>query len=339
MLGRLLPTLTDDTLMGQPVRYFLLTVDESPDSLRPISFLGKLYHRLDDVGVLVCYFYAPLAPVYQQQPLPPAMAAKKEELLRARLENGRAVLDKSRRALMETGLLAENIQEHMQERSVSQVQHSCSLAGIKKMDGVLVQKSITGKLEGLLRGDPLPAHLQYCLASPVWFLEGSNISTQHAVICMHHEQASLQAVRHAAAMLADSDTRIDLLHCDPQFHWAVTGGVDREIGELRSWEGTPHGQVLAPYLHQAQQVLLQAGIAADRIRIVILPVTGDVANSILGYCRQHDVGIAVLGHSKPLGTWGFFQNSVTKEVLAEFKNMSIWVVQQGIRSTDEDSCC
>jgi nucleotide-binding universal stress UspA family protein len=339
MVGRSLPRITDDILMGQSLKYFLLTVDESPDALWPVGFLGKLYHRRDEVGVLICYFYAPLAPVYQQPSLPAPMAAKKEELLRARMESAQAVFHKSRMALMETGFLAENIQEHMQERSVSQVQHSCSLAVIKRVDGVLVQKSISGKLEGLLRGDPFPAHLQHCVASPIWFLEGRNISTERAAICMYHEQASLRAVRHAASMLADSETRIDLVHCDPQLHWAVTGGVDREVGELHSWEETPNGQALAPYLQQARQVLSQAGIAAHRIRFVILPVIGNVANSILGYCRQHDIGIAILGHSKSLGPWGFFQNSVTKEILRDFKNMSVWVVQQGIRSTDEDSCC
>jgi len=317
----------------------LLTIDESPESLRPIGFLVKLFPQLDNVGVLICYFYAPLAPVYQEQPLASAMAAKKEELLRARHENAQAILCKARQALTEVGFAAENIQEHMQERSVSQAQHSCSLGGIKRVDGVLVQKTISGKLEGLLRGASFPVHLEHCLASPVWFLEGTKINSGRAVVCMHHEQASLRAARYAASMLAASATHIDLLHCDPQLNWAVACGVDRNVSELRSWEETPNGQLLTPYLQQAEHILMQEGIVADRIRIVILPVRGDVASSILGHCRQDDVGIAVLGHSKPLGAWSFFENSVTKKILAEFRNMAIWVVQQGTRSTHEDSCC
>ncbi len=315
--------------MEQKVRHFLLTVDESSDCLRPIRFLAALYHQLKHIYVLLCHFYAPPAPIYRQQDLSPSMAAQKEELIRARQENARAILDKVRHALVDLGVAAENIQMHTQERSVSVAQHACSLAGIRRVDCVLVPKTISGKLDGLLRGDPIPAHLQHCLVRPVWFLDGSHIDTNQAAICMVHDEASVRAARHAGSMLAGCSTRIDLVHCDPHIDWSITSEITEPSAQLLAWEKTPGGQALVPYLRQAQQILVQEGISEIRVRIVVLPSRGDVARSVIEYCRQNHVGIVVLGHSAPEGIWSFFQNSVTKSILAEFKNMAVWVVQRG----------
>ncbi len=320
-------------------KYFLLTVDESEESLRPISFLAGLYPQPEQLHVLICHFYAPLPPVYQEQSLAPAMAVKKDELVRVRQEKAAGAMRQAREKLMKMGVVAENIHEYMQERSVSLAQHSCSLAGIKRVDAVVVQKATGGKLADVLKSDPIPAHLAHCLSSPIWFLEGHNIDTGRGVICMYSEQASLRAVRHAASMLAASDTRVDLFHCDPKLKSTVACGIEDMPTALSSWERTPDGQKMSSYLQEAQQILLQGGISADRIRIVIHPVSGDVPSTILNYCRQNQIGIAVLGHSKAHGIWSFFQNSVTKTILAAFRNMTIWVVQQRAGDTDEDPSC
>jgi nucleotide-binding universal stress UspA family protein len=212
------------------------------------------------------------------------------------------------------------------------------LASVKRVDGVLVPKTISGKLDELLRGDPIPAHLRHCLARPVWFLEGTHIDANQAVIGMVNQEASLRAVRHAGSMLAGCDARIDLVHCDPHMDWSIISEIAEPSAQLLAWENTPEGQMLVPYLQEARRILVKEGISEKGMRIVVLPSAGDVARSILKYCRQHHVGIVVLGHAKPEGIWSFVQNSVTKTVLSEFKNMAVWVVQRGTGSTHENSC-
>jgi len=239
---------------------------------------------------------------------------------------------------MDLGLAAENIQLHTQERSASVAQHSCSLASVMRVDGVLVAKTISGKLDGFLRGDPIPAHLGHCLAKPVWFLDGSHIDTNQAAICVVQQEASLRAARHAGSMLAGCGTRINLVYCDAHMDWSIISEVAEPSAQLLAWEKTPGGQLLVPYLLEVRQILAKEGIPETAVRIVVLPSEGDVARSILKYCRQHHVGIVVLGHAKPEGIWSFLQNSVTKTILSEFKNMAVWVVQRGTGSTHEDSC-
>jgi len=329
------PWMLDSELEGameRQYRHFLLTVDESPDCLRPMRFLATLYPELRNVHVLLCHFYAPLAPIYRQPGLSPSMVAQKEALVSARQEHARAILDKARHALIGLGVTAENIQLHTQERSVSEAQYSCSLASVKRVDGVLVPKTLGGKLDGFLRGDPIPAHLRHCLAKPVWFLEGAHIDTNQAVIGMVDQEASLRAARHAGSMLAGCGTRIDLVHCDAHMDWSIISEVTEPSPQLLAWEKTPGGQLILPYLQEVLQILAKEGIPETLVRIVVLPAEGDVARSILKYCQHHHVGIVVLGHAKPEGIWSFVQNSVTKVILSEFKNMAVWVVQRGTGS-------
>jgi nucleotide-binding universal stress UspA family protein len=312
--------------MDLQTKCLLLPIDESAECLRPITFLTRLYPQREHLRLILCHFHAPLAPVYRQRDLPPALAARKAELLKAQKDATQAVLAGAREALMAAGFPPEQIQDHAQERSVSAAQHACSLAGIKKVNGVLVQKLISGKLEGLLRGDPAPGLLSHCLASPIWFLEGQ-IDPSRAAICLQAEQASLRAVNHAADMLAASATRIELLHCDKSRQTPLHLALWQPGPEFRTWELTPGGKAIRPFLEKAREILLAAGIAAERVSLTLLPGRQAVADEILAHCYRHNIGIVALGHSKPSGTWSFFEDSVTRTVLAEFKNLAVWVVQ------------
>ena len=65
----------------------------------------------------------------------------------------------------------------------------------------------------------------------------------------------------------------------------------------------------------------------DRVQITILPSHGKVSSEILDYCREEGIGIVVVGHSPPTGIKGYFQGSVTKKILADVRNMTVWVTQ------------
>jgi nucleotide-binding universal stress UspA family protein len=312
--------------MEPGTKCLLLAIDESAECLRPLTFLTRLYPAFEDINLILCYFYPPLAPVYQEEPLTAAMAVKKEQLLEAQQNTARTVLTRARQALLTAGFAPERIQEHVQERSVSVAQHTCSLALIRKVDAVLVQKLITSKFEGFLKGDPTPGLLNQCRVSPIWFLDG-RIDPSRAAICLHHEAASLRAVEHAAEMLAGTSTRIDLLHCDKARQQPLVMPLCQNGSELQGWRQTTSGAAIRPFLEKACQILTQQGINKDRVSLVVLPGKHAVAEQILEHSNDQHIGILVLGHSEPEGIWGFFEDSVTKTVLAKFKNMAIWVVQ------------
>lgn len=312
--------------MNPVPKCLLLPIDESEDSLKPVEFLTLLYPERHHVSPILSYFLPPLSPIYRQKPSSSEMGERKKELIHSRKEAARAVLDSTRKILTKAGFSEEAIQEHIQEKELSASQHACRLADVKKVDAVIVQKRISNRLEGFLKGDPAPALLQHCLTSPIWFVEGK-IDPSKAAVCVYDEEASLRAVDHAAFMLAETRASITLLYLSSSVPAPITVPAFDAGAELRKWEATEEGKRMKPFLDEARQIMQQADIDKERVQITILPCRKKVNVEILSYCKQSGTGIVVLGHSDPGGTWGFLKGSVTKKILSDFKDMAVWVNQ------------
>ena len=307
----------------------LLPIDGTEEALLPIRFVSRLFPKLDRINLVLCYFVPSLPPIYEQRPASAQMREKKKTLLRNREQSARAALDHAKEVLLREGFSAELIQEHLQEKAMSVAHHACQLADIKKVDAVLVQKRITNPLEGFLKDDPSNALLHHCIVSPVWFMEGE-IDASKAAICLQDEAASLRAVDHAAFMLAETETAIDLLHVARSAPHRITSPSFDQSKELNNWLETDAGKEIKPFISESLDILKNAGIADTRLQITILPgkgKEGKVAAEIISYAEQHGIGIIVLGHSNPEGVWSFLKTSVTKKILGESENMAVWVNQ------------
>jgi nucleotide-binding universal stress UspA family protein len=313
-------------IMNPVPKCLLLPLDESEESLRPVDFLGRLYPKRDHLTLILSHFVPALAPIYQQKPSSKEMAQKKKELIQSREEEARAVLDKAHEILIEAGFSKDIIQEHIQEKELSVAHHACRLADIKKVDAVVIQKRITSRLEGFLKGDPTPALLHHCLVSPVWMVEGT-VDPSKAAVFIRDENASLRAVDHAAFMLAETEAQMATVHFTKSVSTPIESSASEPTAELEKWKETTEGKKMNPFLEEARWMIEQAGIQAERHKIAILPSKGKIHSEILSYCQQQKIGIVILGHHEGGGTWGFLKSSITEKILGDFKNMAVWVNQ------------
>ena len=304
----------------------LLPIDGSKESLKPVEFIRKLYPDLSTVKVVLCYFQPPLAPVYREKPDSPEMARKRAQILKSRETDTRNVLTHAREVLAKAGFPEESVVEHVQEKASTMPRDACLIAGVKKADALVMQKQTQTTLESLLRDDPTHGLLQYCTGSPLWITDG-NIDPSRGAVCILNEDTSIRAADHAAFMLADTRTEIVLLHAARGVAGPRTVPVSDPGTEIRNWFKTEEGKSMERYLHEAAEVVRKEGIPEDRVKLSIIPSRGNVAVDIIEYCRNHGIGIVVIGHSNPKGKWSFLKSSVTKRALEEFRDMAIWVNQ------------
>lgn len=305
---------------------FLFPIDGTEEALKPIAFLRRFYSDLGQVGIVLCYFASALPPAYQEQHGSPEQLKKKKEFLKSRDQETRAALDQAKMALIRAGFQGEMIQEHVLQKQVSKGREACLLAGWKQVDAVLVRKRITSTLEGIFQDDPTHEMLRHCLTSPLWLIEGT-VDFSRAAICITTEDASLRAADHAAFMLTGTGTEITLLHAAKTISHPLTTPVAHIREEVEKWLMTPEGRPVRPFLHQAHDLLKREGIADERVRITVIPNRGKAAAEILAFCQKEGIGIVVLGHTPPKGIEGFLRGSVTKKIIADLKNMAVWVNQ------------
>jgi hypothetical protein len=304
----------------------LLPIDGTEESIRPIHFIGRLYPDARDINLVVSYFTPPLPPLYVH-PESKDLQKRKRELLDARERDTRAIFARAREILLKAGFSADLIQEHVQEKQLSVARHSCLLAGIKKVDAVVVQKKVSSGLEGFLRDESASALLQHCLASPIWFTDG-DIEPSRAAVCILDEETAFRIADHMGFMLAGANVDVTLLHAARSISRPLRSPAFAPHGsDLLAWLRSSAGRVMVPYLSKCAAIFRDAGVEEDRIEMALIPGRSNAALDILTYCQSRGIGIVGLGHSEPEGTWSFLKASVTKKVLTEFKNMAVWVSQ------------
>jgi nucleotide-binding universal stress UspA family protein len=304
----------------------LLPIDGTEESLRPVSFIRRLY-PLSEVSLILCYFSSPAPPVYSGEVVEsPFLLKKKKAFFLARQQDIRRVFDHARNVLLKEGFAEETIQEHVEQRQMSVAQQACILAEMTKVDAVLVQKRVTSSLEGFIRGDSSSALLDHCLRSPIWFTEG-DIDPKHAAICIVSQESSLRITDHMGHMLAGAPTGIVLLHAAREFPNPVSFRPSQALNKLADYADTPGTREKMSYLLKASAILTDYGFDESRVRITLIPDRGHTAREILSWCASNEIGIIGLGHSKPKGIWGFLKTSVARKILSDFKNMAVWVAQ------------
>lgn len=312
--------------MSPLTKCLLLPIDGTEGALRPVEFLARLYPDRSRLSVILSYFAPPPPPAYLGKSNSPELKKKRAELHRSREHDIRSALEKAKEVLTRAGFLSHTIEEHIQEKQISKAKDACLLANRKKVDAVVVQKRVSSALEGFLRDDSTHALLDHCITSPVWLTDGT-IDASHAAVCITTESASLRAADHAAFMLSGTGARVTLLHAARTIAHPASSSVSYIKAELEKWLMTPEGRRMKPFFMESHGILNSEGIGDEKIDITVLPSHGKVASEILSYCREQGIGIVVLGHSRPTGIKDFLKGSVTKKVLAELKNMTVWVSQ------------
>ncbi len=315
-----------DISMQTLQKCLLLPIDGTNESLRPVAFISRLY-PVSEVSLILCHFPAPPPPVYSEDVTQsPELLRKKREFYRGRQQDVRRIFDHAKNVLVKAGFSEELIQEHAQQGAMSVAKHACILADIRKVDAVLVQKRVSISLESFIGGDTASALLDYCLTSPVWFTEGK-IDPKSAAICIVNEDASLRIADHAGYMLSGTGAGITLLHCARKILYPISCGPSEALKKLAYYADTQVSREKLSYLLKAAAILRDYGHDESRIRITLIPDGGDTAGAILSWCASNGIGIIGLGHSQPQGVWGFLKTSVTRKILADFRNMAVWVAQ------------
>lgn len=303
----------------------LLLIDDSRESLKPVTFLQRLFPDLSQIGIIVSYFPPPLPPLYKETSDSHNTTAKKSSFLMARERETRTIMERARDTIISAGFPPNAIQEHIQERSLTVAQQACLLADIRKVDAVVIRKRASSTLEGFLTNDPVSRMIEHCINSPVWLTSG-DIDPSRAAICLLNEEAALRSADHTAFMLAETEARIIILHAAKTVSSPISS-PSAYSPELQRWLASNTGKEIESYLTRSVEIIRQAGISDERIHVTLIPSKGKVQREILDFCRQEKIGIVSLGHSDPGGTWGFLKRSITREIMNEFQDMAVWINQ------------
>ncbi len=211
------------------------------------------------------------------------------------------------------------------ERQQNSVVDDIVTEAARGYDGVVVSRKGLSRTKNALIGKTGNRLMRRLRDMPVIVVSG-NPSTQKVMIALDGTHDATRGVSCVGQLLADTPANITLCHviksrmmaCTPANHY----WDDRQ---RETWSARDRNRI-APWINQAQDRLIGAGVAPERIQVSILENCVSRTMGMLEEARQTGIGTIVTGcrHLSALESWFF--GSVSRQMINWARGMAVWVV-------------
>ncbi len=310
--------------MAEFKRTIAVAVDGSENALKSLDYLSLLYGPEHKVEVTLLY----VLPV-----LPMILVADPNRQTRSKVLNiekkgirfAEDILAEARSTLVKKGFNENCIEAVYRKKQMGIPQDICTFAAEKQADALLITMRGRSRLEALFTGEICNKVLAYCLACPLWIVEG-DVHSNRVLLAMDRSENALRAVEHAGKMLAGENCQVTLFHSKRHLRRFVPQEVLGETPELEELWRHQAAELVAPYMKKAKEMLLAAGFNEAQILTKVVDGSRSAASDILKEARGSGCGTIVLGRHGRSGLKEFFMGSITSKVLQDCAGMAVWVV-------------
>jgi nucleotide-binding universal stress UspA family protein len=191
---------------------------------------------------------------------------------------------------------------------------------------IVVGRSGVSRLKDLILGSMAPKLADKIKHIPTIIVGGKPVFRK-ILIALDESIEAMRGVSCTGALTDHGDPEITICHCLklPALSRTAKGQPD-------STEGGPDWQEynenrFKPYMDEATQRLVDAGIDADRISRGFLAVKGNAIHKIIETAFSGDFGTIVVGHREVISfTQEHFRGRASEKIIKSLNNMAVWVV-------------
>lgn len=207
------------------------------------------------------------------------------------------------------GILKDIIQESYQDYSA-----------------IVVGRTGVSRLKDLILGSMAQKLAVKIKHIPTVIVGGKPLSRK-ILIALDESIEAMRGVSSAGALAGHSNPEITICHClKPSTMSRITGGQpDTTEGEY-DWRKYNENR-FKPYMDEATQRLVDAGINAERITRDFIFVKGNVIYKIIETALTGNFGTIVVGHRDISSfTQEYFRGRFSEKIIKTLDNMAVWVV-------------
>ena len=315
--------------MEDITRHITICVDGSSNAHKSFDYVQQLYGPEMDIAVKLVYVLPSLpALVDEGEKIDKAAYAAIMNAEQKILKQAKEILENAKKLLIDKGLDEKRIKTLYRKQEGGISQNICKLAFSSRTDAVLLTRRGRGEtdIETYVMGRVSNSMVESCKDSPVWVLGGLG-RTKKVLICIDSSENALRAVDHAGFMLAHRDSRITLFHAMRNLRRFVPGEVIADSPELEKLWEKREGKDIAPYMKEAKEILVRAGIPEESISSKVAGGSRSPAEDILREARDHEHGTVVIGKRGQSRVKEFLFGSVTSKLLQKATGRCLWIVQ------------
>jgi nucleotide-binding universal stress UspA family protein len=191
---------------------------------------------------------------------------------------------------------------------------------------IVVGRSGVSRLKDLILGSMAPKLADKIKHIPTIIVGGKPVFRK-ILIALDESIEAMRGVSSAGALASHCDPDIILCHCLklPAMTRIAKGQPDTTEGG-QDWREYNENR-FKPYMDEATQRLVDAGIDADRISRDFLAVKGNAIHKIIETAFSGDFGTVVVGRREVISfTQEHFRKRASEKIIKSLNNMAVWVV-------------
>jgi nucleotide-binding universal stress UspA family protein len=133
-------------------------------------------------------------------------------------------------------------------------------------------------------------------------------------------------VEHAGFMLAGTDANVTVFHSKRDLRRFVPKEVLQEFPGVQKFWQKKAGDVIAPYMKKAREMLIQAGLAESRISVKLVDGSRSAARDILEEAEENAIATIILGRKGSSAVKDYSFGSTAKKLLDRASDMAVCIV-------------
>ena len=308
-------------------KMIVVPIDGSENALMSLDYINRIFGPRHNLRLSLVYLLPKLPSILVEE------SSKSRETMdelrqieKRSSQMAERILTEAKDRLMQVGFTAKAVEAVFRKIEVGVARDICRWAETsRKADAIIISSRGRSRLEAFFTGEIANKVLEYVKVCPVWMVKG-RVKSKDVLLAVDHSENAMRAVAHAGFMLAGTDAKVTVFHSKRDLRRFVPAEVLEEFPGVQKFWQRKAGDVVAPYMKKALEILIQAGLAEDRISVKLVDGSRSAARDILKEAEEYTIGTIIIGRKGSSDVRDYSMGSITKKVLDGASDMAVCVV-------------
>jgi nucleotide-binding universal stress UspA family protein len=308
-------------------KIIVVPIDGSENALMSLDYINRIFGPKHNLRLSLVYLLPKLPSVIVEE------SSKNRETVdqlrgieKRSSQMAERILTDAKDRLMNVGFTQKAVEAVFRKIEVGVARDICGWAETsKKADGIIISSRGRSRLEAFFTGEIANKVLEYVKVCPVWMVKG-RVKSKNILLAIDHSENAMRAVDHAGFMLSGTDANVTVFHSKRDLRRFVPAEVLDEFPGVQKFWQKKAGDVVAPYMRKAREILIEAGLAENQISVKLVDGSRSAARDILEEAEKNSIGTIMLGKKGSSAVQDYSLGSITKKVLDGASDMAVCIV-------------
>jgi nucleotide-binding universal stress UspA family protein len=308
-------------------KMIVVPIDGSENALMSLDYINRIFGSQHNLRLSLVYLLPKLPSILVEDSKKSRETVDQlREIEKRSSQMAERILTEAKDRLMQVGFTRKAVEAVFRKIEVGVARDICNWAETsRKADAIIISSRGRGRLEAFFTGEIANKVLEYVKVCPVWMVKG-RVKSKNVLLAVDNSENAMRAVGHAGFMLSGTEVKVTVFHSKRDLRRFVPAEVLHEFPGVQKFWQRKAGDVVAPYMKKAREMLIQAGLAENQISVKLVDGSRSAAGDILKEAEENMIGTIILGRKGCSAVKDYSMGSITKKVLDGASDMAVCVV-------------